>query len=215
MLRALLLGPLLVCGLGAQTGALRPATEDEKQVVLEMSKARLHPREYARWLETQLQYFEGTLWNLPDRIPLQTEEGAAALEELIAFLKTSSLSLGPLRWSEGLARAARQLAQEQGPTGQTGHRGPGGSTLQSRALKQGLFQSQLVEVIDYGPEKPRWIVVQLLIDDGVPGRDHRNAIFSPSFHAAGAAIGPHTVHGEMTVVDLADAFVETPGGKGP
>jgi uncharacterized protein YkwD len=151
MLRALFLGPLLVSGLAAQVAPERPATRDEKQVVLEMSKARLHPRELARWLETQLAYFDGKQWNLPDRIPLRTEEGAAALEELIAFLKGSPLDLGPLRWSEGLARAARQLVQEQGPTGQTGHRGPGGSTLQSRALKQGLFQSRLGEVINYGP----------------------------------------------------------------
>src|SRR5512145_2477532 len=73
MLRALLLGPLLVPGLAAQVPSERPATRDEKQVVLEMSKARLHPRELARWLETQLGYFDGKQWNLPDRLPLRTE----------------------------------------------------------------------------------------------------------------------------------------------
>ena len=208
MLRALILCPLLVCSAAAQV-SLAPSKADEKQVVLEMSKVRLHPREYAHWLRTQVQYFEGDLWRLPDHIPIQTEEGAAALEELIAVLERS-LSLGPLSWNGGLSRAAGHLVREQGPTGQTGHKGPTGSTLQSRTLKYGLFQSLIGEVINYGLEQPRWTVVQLLIDDGVPGRGHRNAILNPAFHLAGAAIGPHAVYGEMTVVDLADGFLENP-----
>jgi uncharacterized protein YkwD len=209
MLRAWFLAPWLLCSCMAQEEA-SPAAANERQVVLEMSQARSRPREWARWLRTQAGYFEGPVWKLPGQVPLQTEEGLAALAELIAFLEQAPLDLGPLRWSEGLSRAARHLVLEQGPTGQTGHTGPGGSTLQSRALGHGLFQSLLGEVISYGPETPRWTVVQLLIDDGVPGRGHRNAIFNPAFHTAGAAIGPHAVHGEMTVVDLADAFVANP-----
>lgn len=207
MLRESILCLWVFCAVPAQE---RPSTANERLVVQEMSHARLHPREYARWLETQAAYFEGDLWNLPGHVPIRTEEGAAALEELIAFLKASPLTLGPLRWSEGLGKAAQQLVQEQGPTGQTGHKGPQGSTLQGRALKHGLHQSRLGEVINYGPETPRWTVVQLLIDDGVAGRGHRNAIFDPDFHVAGAATGPHKAYGEMTVVDLADAFVENP-----
>jgi uncharacterized protein YkwD len=64
------------------------------------------------------------------------------------------------------------------------------------------------EVINYGREKPRWVVMQLLIDDGVPDRGHRKAIFNPAFHTAGAATGPHAAYGEMTVVDLADGFMD-------
>ncbi len=99
---------------------------------------------------------------------------------------------------------------EQGPTGQIGHKGQAGATLQSRIPSYGLHQSLIGEVISYGPEQPRWTVVQWLIDDGVPGRGHRNAILNPDFHAAGAAIRPHATCGEMTVVDLADGFMENP-----
>ena len=208
MLRALILCPWMLLTAMAQTGPALSTTE-ERQVVLEMSKVRLQPREYAHWLRTQTKYFAGRLWNLPERVPIKTQEGAAALEELIAVLEHSP-SLGPLRWSEGLSLAARQWVLEQGPTGRIGHTGPGGSTLQSRALQQGLHQSLLGEVINYGRETPRWTVVQLLIDDGVPSRGHRNAILNPDFHVAGAAIGPHAAYEEMTVVDLADAFVGNP-----
>ncbi len=187
----------------------RPSTAEEKLVILEMSKVRLHPREYAKWLRTQLKYFEGTLWRLPDHTPIRTNEGSGALVELIDFLEKLP-PIGPLHWSEGLSRAARQLVLEQGPTGQTGHKGPGGSLMRDRILNHGLHQSLIGEVINYGPEKPRWTVMQLLIDDGVPGRGHRKNIFNADFHMAGAAIGPHAGYEEMTVVDLADDFKDNP-----
>lgn len=184
----------------------RPATEDEQRVVLEMSKVRLHPKEYAKWLRTQVKYFQGTLWRLPDHEPIRTNEGAPALVEAIEFLESLPASPGPLRFSEELARVAQELVREQGPTKETGHKGPTGSTLQSRSLLHGTFNATIGEVINYGPEKPRWTVMQLIIDDGVPGRGHRKNIFNPDFHVAGAAIGPHADYGEMTVVDMADAF---------
>lgn len=216
MFRALVLGSFLAAPILAQQAANAPAsqpsTEAERLVIMEMSRARLHPKEYARGLKPLVKHFEGTLWRLPEHIPIRTEEGAAALEELITFLERSP-STGPLRWSEGLGRAARTLVLEQGPTGRTGHIGPTGSTLQARSLRHGLYQSMVGEVISYGVQEARWIVLQLLIDDGVASRAHRKAIFNPGFHVAGAAIGPHAEYGEMAVVDLADGFLENPASK--
>ena len=188
----------------------RPSTEDERRVVIEMSKVRLHPKEYAKWLRTQVKYFQGTLWRLPDHSPIRTTEGAPALVEAIEFLESLPTTPGPLRFSEELAHVAQELVREQGPTKQTGHKGPMGSTLQSRGLLHGTFKATFGEVINYGPEKPRWTVMQLIIDDGVPSRGHRKNIFNPDFQIAGTAIGPHEGYGEMTVVDMADAFLPGP-----
>jgi uncharacterized protein YkwD len=209
-----LLALLLGIGLGsAQVAVSAPpiASADEKAVVAEMSDVRLHPREFGRWLRENAGQFEGKLWRLPDRVPILTQEGIAPLEELLTFLEHAPL-VGPLHWNEGLSRAARQFVLEQGPTGQTGHVGPVGSSMQARILAHGLYLSTIGEVINYGAETPRWTVVQLLIDDGVPGRGHRKAIFESSFHVAGAATGPHAEYGEMTVVDLADGFQANPEG---
>ena len=206
MLRPLLLSLLctfLPCP--AQTAA---ATH-ERQIVAELERVRMHPREFLAWLQDQGGTFEGSLWRLPGRTPIRTEEGEAAVQELIAFLEHTPPT-GPLHWSEGLSRAARELVQSQGPTGGTGHVGPDGSTLQGRTLHHGLFLARLGEIIDYGSSEPRWIVLDLLIDDGQPGRPHRKAIFEPSFHVAGAAIGPHASYGVMVVVDLADGFTDNP-----
>jgi len=193
----------------ASSDRSRRSTAEEQLVVTELSKVRLHPKEYAKWLRTQLKYFEGTLWRLPEHSPIRTEEGAPALQELIEFLEGIQ-PVGPLRWNEGLSHAARELVLEQGPTGQTGHKGPKGSTMQDRILKCGLYQSIIGEIINYGDEKPRWTVMQLLIDDGYPSRGHRKNIFTADFHMAGAAIGPHAEYGSMTTVDLADDFTANP-----
>jgi uncharacterized protein YkwD len=213
MFHALVVGFLMVSSMLAQglanVPAPRPSTEEEKLVVEEMSKVRLHPKDYAKWLRTQLRYYDGTLWKLPGKVPVQTQEGSAAMTELISFLDRSP-SVGPLRWREGLARAAQDFVREQGPTGQTGHVGPSGSNLQGRILRHGVHLSRMGEVINYGVESPLWTVMQLLIDDGVPSRGHRKVIFDADFHVAGAATGPHAEYGSMTVVDLADAFQDNP-----
>ncbi len=177
----------------------------EVAVVKELSWARTAPREYARFLRELRPFFEGKRLKRPGQITVLTEEGAAALEEAIAYLE-KALPIGPLRWDEGLSRAARDHVRDQGRTQQTGHRGTTGSTLQQRLLKHGLPLSTFGEVINYGAETPRMTVLQLLIDDGVPDRGHRRLIFNPDIHVAGAATGPHQEYEAMTVVNLADGF---------
>ena len=46
------------------------------------------------------------------------------------------------------------------------------------------------------------------IDDGVRDRGHRHIMFSPEYHYAGAACGPHKTFGEMCVIE----FAATPNG---
>jgi len=75
-------------------------------VVQEMSDMRVRPKAYAKHLREMRDFFEGTLWKRPGRVPLRTDEGVAALDEAISFLETVR-PVGPLRFNEGLARAAR------------------------------------------------------------------------------------------------------------
>lgn len=183
------------------------AAAQEVAVVRELSWARTAPREYAQFLRELRPFYEGKKLKRPGQITVVTEEGAAALEEAIAYLEKAA-PIGPLRWNEGLSRAARDHVRDQGRTRETGHRGTSGSTLQQRLLKHGLPLSTFGEAINYGQETPRMTAIQLLVDDGVANRGHRRLIFNPAFHAAGAATGPHLEFEAMTVVDLADGFTE-------
>jgi len=182
------------------------ATAQEVAVVKELSWARVAPREDAQFLRELRPFFEGKKFKRSS-LTVLTEEGPAALEEAIAYLEKAS-PIGPLRWNEGLSRAARDHVCDQGRTRETGHRGTTGSTLQQRLHKHGLALSAFGEVISYSLETPRMTAIQLLIDDGVANRGHRHLIFNPDLHVAGAATGPHQEFEAMTVVDLADGFTE-------
>ena len=151
--------------------------------------------------------YDGKFWKRPGRTRLETEEGIAGLQEAIAFLEKVQ-PLGPLAFSEGLALAARDHVRDQGPTGGTLHVGSRGQTTKQRIYGRGVPQGTFGEVINYSVEVPRMTVLQLIIDDGVLDRGHRRLIFNPAFKVAGAAIGPHTLYGSMTVAELAEGFVE-------
>jgi uncharacterized protein YkwD len=183
------------------------ATAFERAVVAEMSDIRVRPRAWARILKELRPYFEGTLWKRPGRTPLRTEEGLVAYDEAIAYLEAAR-PLGPLRFNEGLARAARLHAQDIGPRGLLDHVGADGSSLAERLNRLGTWHSAVGENIGTLEEDPRQVVIQLLVDDGVPGRGHRHNLFNPGFHQAGAGVAPHRDYRTVIVIDYADGFVE-------
>ncbi|HEX9010603.1 MAG TPA: CAP domain-containing protein [Holophagaceae bacterium] len=192
--------------LGAGTPAPEKATAFERAVVQEMSDARVAPKAYAEHLKALRSQFEGTLWRVPGRVPLRTEEGVAALDEAIRFLETTRPA-GPLRFNEGLARAAREHARYLGPRGLLSHQGADGSGPAARLDRLGRWQSLVAENISTGEDDPRMVVVQLLVDDGVPSRGHRRNLFNADLHQAGAGEAPHAAYGTVCVIDYADGFV--------
>lgn len=185
------------------------ATAFERAVVQEMSDARVSPKAYARYLRELRPYFEGTLWKRPGRTPLRTEEGVAALDEAIAFLEKTR-PVGPLRYNEGLARAARLHARDIGPRGALEHVGADGSRLSDRLNRLGTWQGLISENIGTLEEDPRQLVIQLLVDDGVASRGHRHNLFNPELHQAGCGTAPHRDYRKVSVIDYADGFTLSP-----
>ncbi len=183
------------------------ATAFERAVVQEMSDMRVRPKAYAKHLREMRDFFEGTLWKRPGRVPLRTDEGVAALDEAISFLETVQ-PVGPLRFNEGLARAARLHARDIGPRGSLDHTGADGSRLSTRLNRLGTWQGLIAENISTYEEDARQVVIQLLVDDGVPGRGHRHNLFNPDLHQAGVGFAPHRKYRVVTVIDYADGFVE-------
>lgn len=183
------------------------ATAFERAVVHEMSDVRVRPKAYAKQLRELRDFFEGSLWKRPGRVALRTHEGVAALDEAISFLETVR-PVGPLRFNEGLARAARLHAWDIGPRGILDHTGADGSRLSTRLDRQGTWQGVIAENISTLEEDARKVVIQLLVDDGVPGRGHRHNLFNPDLHQAGVGSAPHRNYRVVTVIDFADSFVE-------
>jgi uncharacterized protein YkwD len=206
---AMLLLPALALSAQAPNPVPEKASALERAVVQEMSDMRVRPKAYAHFLRELRPYFEGTLWKRPERVPLRTEEGVAALDEAIAFLE-SVRPMGPLRFNEGLARAARLHAQDIGPKGTLDHVGSDGSRLSQRLNRLGTWQGLVAENISAGEADARQVAIQLLVDDGIANRGHRHNLFNPDLHQAGAGAAPHRDYRTVVVIDYADGFVTQP-----
>ncbi len=190
-------------------------SDEEMAVVAEINRIRRFPKAYGDYLKKELLPLldaNGKTWRLPavpgttgGRMPIRLQEGRPAIEEAIRFLETVE-PCPPLIVSDTLAKAAQDHVRAQGPTGETGHKGPDGSRPVDRIERHGDYGTLCGEIINYGTERPRMTVLQLVIDDGVPDRGHRKAIFNPEYKLAGPAMGAHKTYVSMTVVTLADSY---------
>lgn len=193
---------LLVCALPAL-----PASELERAVLREMNAARTSPQAFAAHLQRHRSLFEGERFRPPGATYyVLTQEGPAAVDEAIAFLQRQR-PRPPLEWTEGLARAAAELVRAQAHSGETGH-GRGKLSMEARVGRQVEWTGSIGENISYGPNDGLDVVLQLIVDDGVPGRGHRANIFSPDFRLAGVACGPHPTLRTSCVIDFAGGATE-------
>ncbi len=163
---------------------------EEKKVLLFLNKARANPPLFAKL------YLEG-----------RKGSGAYALECYNEFLAATPRAL--LRPSAALTSAARDHAKDSGRKGITGHNGSDGSRPVDRVKRYGRFTGSYNgpwENCSYGYSGALDIVLQLLIDDGVPSRGHRKNIMAQEPRFVGLAIEPHSVYKHNCVQDFADSI---------
>ena len=178
-----------------------------REVHAETNLVRQDPRAYAAHLSALLPRFEGTLLERPGRPMLRTEEGAAAVREAIAVLGARK-PVQALRWSKGLAAGAADHVEDQGPVGGLEHRGTDGSDPARRAERRGRWLGAMAENIAFGDNPARQVVIQLLVDDGVADRGHRDNILDPRWGVEGVACGPHRVYRQICVMNYAVRYQE-------
>ncbi|RNC69412.1 MAG: CAP domain-containing protein [Desulfuromonadales bacterium] len=186
---------------------LQAAAEGDlaRAVRAELNAARANPRNYAEYLRAYRAHISGRYYIPPgSRTRFVTKEGAAAVDEAIRHLLRQK-PLRPLAWSDALSRAAADLAVEQGKTGTTGH-GEGKTGMKARIERHGRWERTIGENISYGPNEARGVVMQLIIDDGVPNRGHRTNIFDPTYGTVGITCGPHPVFETLCAIDFAGGF---------
>jgi uncharacterized protein YkwD len=207
---AALLPPMATLPLSAVTQSIDYLTKLEHEIVLEHNLARTDPAAYAKYLEEWLPYFEADLLKRPGRIALQTLEGPRAVEEAIDFLRAAE-PVGTMCPSSGMSRAARDHVIDLGADGETSHTGEDGSKPPDRVNRYGRWRVSLAENIAFGHYREsdaRTVVMQLLIDDGVPNREHRINIFNAVFTMVGVSCGPHVTYEAMCVVAYAGGYDE-------
>ena len=174
-------------------------------VIREINFARQKPALYAAYLEELRSHCNGKfLWR--GHVRIHTKEGTRAVDEAIQFLH-STPPLQPLIVSSGMCKGAAVHCSDQA-RGRFGHRGVDRSDPAQRMNRYGMWSTAWAENISYGKANARDIVIQLIVDDGLPGRKHRKNIFNPAFNYAGAAIGPHAIFGTMCNIDFAATYLE-------
>ncbi|HMF57792.1 MAG TPA: CAP domain-containing protein [Pyrinomonadaceae bacterium] len=182
----------------------------EREVMNELNMARTHPQQYAAIVDEWRKYYSGKQFTRPGRQSITTWDGLAALDECVNFLRSAS-PIQPLQSAKGLHLAALDHARDLSTSGITGHRGSDGSMPEQRVERFGRWMSSIGETIVYDVDTARAMVINLLIDDGVPGRGHRMNIFNPGYTTAGVAVGTQTSFGAKCVIDFVGGFTEGAG----
>lgn len=197
----------LLIGFNKGVNDLEFLSQLELDVIIELNSARTDPAGFAKYLVDFKRFYVGNLILIPGKDNIITKEGAQAVNEAIEFLKTAK-PLPPLAVSKGMSLAAKSHVEDQGPKGLISHKGTDGSSPMDRMDRFGEVEGAWGENIDFGNNTARRIVMQLIIDDGVKDRGHRNVIFNPLFNVAGTAFGSHSGYGTMCVIDFAAGFSE-------
>jgi hypothetical protein len=185
-------------------------TDTEKDVILELNKARSNPGKYAElYIKPRLAWFDssGKTYKAPGQsVTMLTSEGRQGVESCIADLARRE-STPPLVPREGLSRAAKDHVLDTGPKGITGHTGTDGSSMGQRLNRYGQWNGGAGENISYGQNTGREVILQLLIDDGVSSRGHRDNNLNKNFAYVGVGIGNHSGYRTMCVLDFANQYL--------
>lgn len=199
----------------ANAKAAATAAAAANDTLAEINECRTKPKEYAQHVEALLTLFDGQVMKRPGQIDLMTNEGTAAVQECVDFLRAAT-PLPPLeRVSPGMSAAAADHCADLGKSGGTGHDGSDGSSPFDRLSRHGTWSGTAAENIAFGNGSARDRVVQLLVDDGVSNRGHRSNIFGKDFKVLGVANGSHPQFSSMQVQTFAAGYTEGAGAKPP
>lgn len=184
----------------------------ERELAAEINLLRSDPSKYAIFLEQSKKYYKGKDYKPPGQtMALTTIEGIPAIDEAIKALRASN-PLPAYTMSPGMCQAAKDHAKDLGRTGNSGHKGTDGSTVETRVTRYGTFSNGIGENIFYESSGAREAVMGWLVDDGFPSRGHRRNLLSANYHYLGVAVGDKSVTGSMCVLTFAGDFVEMKAG---
>jgi len=139
--------------------------------------------------------FVRSIWNR-SRI-LAEDSAVVSLAERPGFADDDSHEAGPGRTRRSGCRTWRWVC-----LGVVRSSGVEPRDAGSRISRYGVVAQGWAENIAYGQRSARAIVMALIVDDGMRGRDHRRNIFNPNYNAAGAAYGPHARYDSVGSIDL-------------
>ena len=146
----------------------------EPKILSEINRVRTNPQDYAQWLESQRQYYDGIWLKLPGEKPVRTNRGKKALEEAIAFLKEQS-PLPPISVSPQIAATATSELEK-------------------------FANSNNIQYFSYGRKTAEGIVMDLVVDELFPDRRRRHSLLSPEAEDTGVACKPDPRYAKVCAI---------------
>ena len=167
-----------------------------------LNKARKEPGWVADELSKIKKYYKDKEYRNPNLgFHLLTDEGVAAVDDAIHYLRNEVYPQKELAFSQPLSDAARKLVEHIGAQGLTSHSDPAYS-MELRVKAAVAETGALAENVSFGWADPREVVFQLIIDDGVKTRGHRRNIYDGTFDKVGVSAGPHKGYQHCCVIDF-------------
>ena len=167
----------------------KPGNTDTNSAV-NISWMSAHDREVLYWLNVARLNPSGFF----NRFLLKSAKADPSNSYLSSLMKTmySMKPVSALLPDKALYDAAMCHARNSGASGYVGH---ARNNTQCKKIYTG-------ECCSYGVESALGVVIQLLVDEGVPGLGHRILCFEEGFTAAGIASATHKRYSTNTVIDF-------------
>lgn len=179
----------------------------ERDVLNEITSLRSNPLSYITYLEALKNSFKNNVMTLSTGEKIITTEGKLAIEDAIATLKVTK-ALPAFKVSTGLTRSAVDHLTDMVKNDKSGHRGSDGSLPTGRVERYGTWSLSVKENISYRMKSARDIVLNMLIDDGNPKREHRQNLLSSNLRYIGPSAGVSKSSGQLCVLVFAGDFSE-------
>ena len=174
----------------------------ERDLVREINDLRRSPSAYAEKLVKNKQYFnDKKVWKHPDaEAGIKTEEGPAAYDEAILFLRTKAEPQETLTPSKGLNRVAADfLAAFQKDV-------EAKVDIGEVVQKYGEFTGNFRRLAQFGSPTAEQVIVNLVVCDGDKSRGHRDALLAPFLKKVGVAFGNHETYKVCSVIVACTTF---------
>ena len=182
----------------------------KREVIIESNRIRTNPKAYIPILEEYLDNFDGNLLRLPDKNEIiETEEGPKAYKEAIEFLKNQK-PINIIEYDEEASKVAQDYSKFLFSSKEDQIEDE--AQIEQRVEKYLEYDYSLSENIDFGGSTGIEVIVNLLVDDGVKNRIHRDNLFSDKYDYYGVGVFEHPDYDFCTVIDY---FGDIIGYKDP
>lgn len=178
----------------------------EKSLIDEINQFRTNPAGYAQKLVKNKAYFKdgSNIWKHPDaKAGIKTEEGPAAYDEAINFLKTKAKAVEKLTASKGLNKIALDFMAEYQKNADAN------VEIDKIVDKHGSFTGNFRRLVQFGSDTPELVIVNLIVGDGDKSRGYRDALLADNLKRVGVAHGKHDVYRQVSVIVACTKFENT------